>query len=236
RIKNSKLRSTKKDSKPIKIGRQSKLKKSDLQRLEKIASKPNPPTQASMAKALNMSHRDQNRRDLTPSTTVPHPKGVVVWMGISANGVTKPRFVQPGAKINSEYHKQKILKPFLKDYYRRLYPNGDAVFHQDSAPSHASRITQKFLTDQKVQFLRPQQWMSSGPDAAPCDYFLWGHLKNKLNKRRVSTLRGLQKPIREEVKKIPQEIILRALKSWPKRCRQIYYAGNLLGRHIEKHP
>ncbi|GBM62816.1 hypothetical protein AVEN_212161-1 [Araneus ventricosus] len=45
--------------------------------------------------------RGQNRRDLTPSTTVPHPKGVMVWMVISANGVTKPRFLQPGAKINS---------------------------------------------------------------------------------------------------------------------------------------
>ncbi|GBO35045.1 hypothetical protein AVEN_253831-1 [Araneus ventricosus] len=73
--------------------------------------------------------RDQNRPDLTPSTTVPHSKGVIVWMGISANGVTKPR----------------------------LYPNGDSVFHQDSAPSHPSKANQKFLTDQQVQFLRPQQ-------------------------------------------------------------------------------
>ncbi|GBM22673.1 hypothetical protein AVEN_144453-1 [Araneus ventricosus] len=153
----------------------------------------------------------------------------MVWMGISANCVTKPRFVQTG--LNSKYYIQKILKPFLKDDYCRLYTNGDSVFHQDSAPSHASRVTQKFLTDQQLQFLRPQQWMLNSPDAAPCDYFLWGHLKNKLNKRGVSTLRGLQKAIREEVKKISQEMILRALKSWPKRCRQIYYAE---GRHIEK--
>ncbi|GBN40570.1 hypothetical protein AVEN_21658-1, partial [Araneus ventricosus] len=95
--------------------------------------------------------------------------------------VTKPRFVQPGAEINSEYYIQKILKPFLKDDYCRLYPNGDAIFHQDSAPSHASRVTQKFITDQQVQFLKPQQWMPNSPDATPCDYFLWGHLKNKLN-------------------------------------------------------
>ncbi|GBO21727.1 hypothetical protein AVEN_113209-1 [Araneus ventricosus] len=56
-IKNSKLGSTKNDSKPIKNGRQSKLKKSDLQRLENMASKPDPPTQASMAKALNVSQQ-----------------------------------------------------------------------------------------------------------------------------------------------------------------------------------
>ncbi|GBM45369.1 hypothetical protein AVEN_270683-1 [Araneus ventricosus] len=116
RIKNLKLGSTKNDSKPIKNGRQSKLKKSDLQSLEKMSSKPNPPTQASMAKALNVNQHvdrwrkfittdeawiylsqtnakskvqylssDQNRRDLISSTTVPHPKGVMVWMGISAN-------------------------------------------------------------------------------------------------------------------------------------------------------
>ncbi|GBN17952.1 hypothetical protein AVEN_200464-1 [Araneus ventricosus] len=156
-----------------------------------MASKPDPPTHASMPKALN---RDQNRRDLTPSTTVPHPKGVIVWMGISANGVTKPRFVQPGAKINSEYYIQRIVKPFLKDDYCRFYPNSDVVFHQDSAPSHASRVTQKFLAHQQVQFLRQQQWMPNSPDTAPCDYFLWGHL----NKRRVSTLRGFQKKRRGE--------------------------------------
>ncbi|GBL91682.1 hypothetical protein AVEN_71333-1 [Araneus ventricosus] len=109
--------------------------------------------------------RDQNRRDLTLSTKVPHLKDIMVWMGISANGVTKPRFVQPGAKINSKYYIQKILKPFLKDDYCRLYSNGDAVFHQDSAPSHASRVTQKFLTDQQVQFLKPQQWMPNSLDA-----------------------------------------------------------------------
>ncbi|GBO03994.1 hypothetical protein AVEN_255638-1 [Araneus ventricosus] len=58
-IKNSKLGSTKNDSKQKKKenGRQSKLKKSDLPRLEKMASKPEPPTQASMAKALNLSQQ-----------------------------------------------------------------------------------------------------------------------------------------------------------------------------------
>ncbi|GBM25995.1 hypothetical protein AVEN_223126-1 [Araneus ventricosus] len=52
RIKNSKLESTKNDSKPIKNGRQSKLKASDLQRLEKMASKPDPPTQPAWLKLL----------------------------------------------------------------------------------------------------------------------------------------------------------------------------------------
>ncbi|GBN60970.1 Otoferlin [Araneus ventricosus] len=105
-----------------------------------MASKPDPPTQASMVKAFNVSHQvirrqrswplykllrkdrwrkfittdeawiylsdtnakfkvqylslDQNRRDLTPSITVPHPKGIMVWMGISANGLPNHVFLK----------------------------------------------------------------------------------------------------------------------------------------------
>ncbi|GBM34929.1 hypothetical protein AVEN_41472-1 [Araneus ventricosus] len=58
RIKNSKLGSKKNNSKPIQNGRQSKLKKSDFQRLEKMASKTDPSPQASMVKALNVSQQD----------------------------------------------------------------------------------------------------------------------------------------------------------------------------------
>ncbi|GBO24888.1 hypothetical protein AVEN_84369-1 [Araneus ventricosus] len=53
----SKLGLTKNDSKLIKNGRQIKLKKTDLQRLEKMSSKPDPPRQASTAKSLNVSQQ-----------------------------------------------------------------------------------------------------------------------------------------------------------------------------------
>ena len=42
-----------------------------------------------------------------------HAKGCMVWAGISAAGKTRLYFVDPGAKINSEYYINKILKPFL---------------------------------------------------------------------------------------------------------------------------
>ncbi|GBN41760.1 hypothetical protein AVEN_222908-1 [Araneus ventricosus] len=112
RIKNSILGSTKNDSKPIKNGWQSKLKKSDLQRLEKMASKPDPPIRASMAKALN-PWPEQARLD-----SVNHGGSSQRRNGLDGHfhqGVTKPWFVKPGAKINSEYYIQKILKSFLKD-------------------------------------------------------------------------------------------------------------------------
>ena len=176
--------------------------------------------------------RGQKRSQMEVFTKQSHPKGVMVWLGISANGCTRVRFVTPGAKVNSDYYIKNILTPFIRQDIPKLYPNGDFLYHQDSAPSHASKKTLKFLRDNNIPLITPLQWMPNSPDAAPLDYFYWGYLKNRLNKRKVTTISGLKKAIREEVKKVPQNVINKALKSWPRRCRQIYYNKGL---HIEKH-
>lgn len=74
--------------------------------------------------------------------------------------------------------------------------------------------------------------MSNSPDCAQCDYFLWGYLKSRWATRKIKTLIGLKKAISEEIRKVPQVMIDRALKSWPKRCRQVYYSrGGLIEKH-----
>jgi histone-lysine N-methyltransferase SETMAR len=176
--------------------------------------------------------RDQNRNVCQQFTEKSHPKGVMVWVGISAAGVTTCRFVEPGAKINSEYYINKILKPFIDRDVKKLYHNRDYIFQQDSAPSHRSKLTINYLTKRKVPFISPERWLPNSPDCAPCDYFLWGYLKTILRTKKISTIPQLKKAIKAELKKIPQDVINRALKSWPKRCRKIYYNKGL---HIEKH-
>ena len=79
------------------------------------------------------------------------------------------------------------------------------------------------MNDNDVSYVTPEEWLASSPDAAPCDFFWWGYLKFRVNKRQPKTLNGLKKVIIEECKKVPQAIINKALLSWPKRLRQIYY-------------
>lgn len=67
------------------------------------------------------------------------PKGFMVWGGISSCGETCLRFVRPGAKIDSDYYINNILKPFLsRDVPRlvRIRRTRKLILHQDSAPSH----------------------------------------------------------------------------------------------------
>ena len=121
--------------------------------------------------------RGESRSKLEVFETESHPKGVMVWIGISANGCTKARFVKTGVKINTQYYINNVLKPFIKEDVPKLYPNGDFLFQQDSAPSHRSKATQRYLREQKISFLTPEQWLANSPDCASLDYFFWGYLK-----------------------------------------------------------
>jgi hypothetical protein len=49
----------------------------------------------------------------------------MVWGGICSKGKTKLRIVEKGAKINSVFYIENILKPFLAKDILRLYPKND---------------------------------------------------------------------------------------------------------------
>ena len=175
--------------------------------------------------------RKGRRSSAEVSVHVANPRGVMVWAALSANGVSRPIFIEPGAKINATYYQEKVLKPFFAKDAKKLYPNGVFLFHQDSAPSHKAASTIQWLNSHNVAFITPQQWMPSSPDASPCDYFLWGYLKAQLNKKTPRSIEALKRAIAAEMKKIPLDMIQRALRAWPRRCREIRYAR---GGHIEQ--
>jgi len=68
----------------------------------------------------------------------------MVSAGLLWNGKTKKNFIDPQkTKVN-----QKTYLDFLKTLLpecRRLYPDSDFVFMQDSAPSHRTKATQNYL-------------------------------------------------------------------------------------------
>jgi hypothetical protein len=162
-----------------------------------------------------------------------HPVSVLVWAGVSARGKTRLHFMERGSTINSRYYIDQILKPFIEFDIPRLFPGDERkklVFHQDSAPGHAAKQTIAFLKEQKVQVVTPDEWLPKSPDAAPMDYSIWGILKDRVRKHKVSTLNGLKNAIKQEWENLEQNVIEQVLETWPKRCRLIYYAH---GSHIE---
>lgn len=165
--------------------------------------------------------RGQAAAELVPFPKPAHLKGIMVFLGISNFGATVPIFVEPGAKINADYYINNCLKPLIKDS-KRLYPHGNWILHQDSAPSYTAKKTLAFLEQNQISFIHPDLWTPSSPDLAPCDYFLWGYLKAQLAKSKVQSIAQLKRLIIREIRKVPLAMIQRALKSWSIRCLAVY--------------
>jgi len=164
--------------------------------------------------------------------TVSHPIGVMFFAGISSRGVTKLRFIEPGAKINSDYYIEHCLKPLFEDDIPRLFPGEEhkVVFHQDSAPAHASKKTQKWLADSGINFIPAAEWMGNSPDMAPMDFSINGIFKWKLFDKAASSILGLKRVMTTVWSGLSRELCVKTLKSWPKRVKMMILSGGL---HVE---
>jgi len=101
------------------------------------------------------------------------------------------KFIDKKTKVDSNYYVNKILKPFIEKDVPRLYPDhqrSNMIFHQDSAASHTSKKTLDFLDRSGIKYVKPTEWMPKSPDAAPMDFFIWGILKRRLQKRKKKNI------------------------------------------------
>ena len=152
---------------------------------------------------------------------------------MSAHGKIQLYFIKRGSTTTSRYYIEHIIEHFIKYDIPRLFP-GDTrkkmVLHQDSAPGHLTKDTITHMKKNHIHVITLEEWLSESPDAAPMDYSIWGIMKERVRKHKVSTLKGPKNAIKVEWENLEQDVIDNALKSWAKRCRLIYYAH---GSHIE---
>ena len=109
---------------------------------------------------------------------------IIVWCALSEIEIVGPYFFENQNVKGSTY--ERMLRYFLFPKLRG-YPGG-IIFQQDGVPSHYSLEVRQYL-DRKL----PGRWMSRGgpidwparsPDFMPCDYFLWGNVKDLENEPR----------------------------------------------------
>jgi len=120
-------------------------------------------------------------------------KKLMVSGGVSWNG-KQNFFIDPQkTKVNQKTYPD-FLKTSLLPECRRMYPDNDFVFMQDSAPSHRAKATQNFLRDNTPNFISSQEWTPHSPDLNPLDYSVWDILqelvytKEGVNHLRISKI------------------------------------------------
>lgn len=167
-----------------------------------------------------------------------HSPKLTVWCAISQFGVIGPYFFEEDGvtvTVNSERYVA-MLQNYLQPRMEEIIENeglGVVWFQQDGATPHTARISLNILRQmfpgRLVSLRGDLGWPARSPDLSICDFFLWGHLKERVFKSRPNTLPQLRERIIEEVNAIPRDMCEHAVRNFRERLQQCVAAN---GRHL----
>ena len=123
----------------------------------------------------------------------------MVSVAVSKVGKSSIFFVEPGAKVNGAYYREKLLASMIPEMYR-LTGYQPYVFMQDGARSHTANETVRFLNQQRyLTLLQLNMWPPNSPDLNSVDHYVWSALeRNVYRGRRFENTIELKEAILQE--------------------------------------
>ena len=161
------------------------------------------------------------------------PMSLMASVAVSKVGKSSIFFVEPGAKVNGAYYRDKLLASMILEM-DRLTGYQPYVFKQDEARSRTANETVRFFNQQRyLTLLQPNMWRPNSPDLYPVDYCVWSALeRNVYRGRRFENTIEVKEAILQEWEALPQAVINNAIDGFRSRVRLVI-AEN--GQHIEKY-
>ena len=120
----------------------------------------------------------------------------------------------------------RFIREFRKRFHRKrpaLFKLDQWHFHQDNAPVHNSILVTDYLTKMGIKTV-PQPPYS--PDLAPCDFWLFPKLKEKLRGCRYETIEEMKKAVTKVTDMLTQEDVHGAFQKLLERYKCIAAGGN----------
>ena len=101
----------------------------------------------------------------------------------------------------------------IQDIEQKLPTTGvkDVLLHHDNASPHKTKIVKDYLEKQGLQVLPHPPY---SPDLAPCDFWLFPTLKERLAARKFYRMQDLPNAVFSELRNIPKEDYAVAIDKW----------------------
>lgn len=147
---------------------------------------------------------------------------IMVWGGISIIG--KTRLVIVDGNLNAVRYRDEILQPVAIPYLRQLGANG--ILQDDNARPHRARVITDYLQNARINRM---EWPANSPDLSPSEQ-LWDQLGRAVRARvtNTTTLADLRLMLVQQWDAIPQQRIVRLIRSMRRRCEAVIgaYGGS----------
>lgn len=164
-----------------------------------------------------------------------HSPRVTVWCAVSRQHVIGPFFFEEdGVAVTVNANRYvRMINDFFFLQLQMLNLQQDVWFQQDGATAHTARVSMTLLRNlfpgHVISRFGDVPWPPRSPDLNICDFFLWGHLKEKVFKRKPRNLEDLKEAIREEVALITEETLQLVWQSFLNRIENCIRED---GRHL----
>ena len=161
------------------------------------------------------------------------PMSLMVSVTVSKVGKSSIFFVEPGAKVNDAYYREKLLASMIPEI-DRLTGYQPYVFMQDGARSHIANETVRFLNQHRyLTLLQSNMWPPNSPDLNPVDYCVWSAMeRNVYREGRFENTIKSKEAILQEWEALPQAVINNAIDGLRSRVRLVIAENE---QHIEKY-
>ena len=141
-----------------------------------------------------------------------------------STGMIYMHWVPTGQTVNKEYYAE-VLREFRKKFRRirpALFKSGQWHFYQDNAPVHNSILVIDYLTKMGIKIVLQSPCC---PYLAPCDFWLFPKLKEKLRGRRYETIEKMKEAVTRVIDTLTQEDFYGALQKLLERHNKCIAAG-----------
>jgi transposase len=123
---------------------------------------------------------------------------VIVWAGIWSNGVVGPFFFE--GNVTSEKYLQMLTTNVIPQLQQ--HPMFQTmIWQQDDAPPHYGRNVREYLDEIFSEWIGRRgttEWPPRSPDLTPCDFSLWGILKDRVYAQKPRDIDHLKSLIIQE--------------------------------------
>lgn len=150
-------------------------------------------------------------------------------MFFSTQGVVAIDILPEKASITAKYYTQVVLQKVV-DAVCEQRPNvgtSKTMLLHDNAAPHKAKVTTTFLEERRVKVLDHPPY---SPDLAPCDFWLFPTLKERLAGRKFDRIQDLTKAVKSELESIPREEYQKAFQKWQGRLQKCIQAQ---GKYFE---
>jgi hypothetical protein len=143
------------------------------------------------------------------------PKRIMVWLGASKNGLTRPIIFKPGETLTHENY-IKIVLPHAKAEGRRLLGD-DFIYQQDNATPHTHKESLAWCEKNFSRFMNNRTWPANSPDLNVLDYYVWDAVGNNIRWDKVKNYGSLSDEIKKSVGRVSKDDLVRSVENWSRR-------------------